>query len=330
MTQLPRIVVLATGGTIAGASGNPASSARYQAATVPVSSLLAAVPALQSVARIEAEQVAQVDSKDMTFALWQALAARVEHWSAQPDVAGIVITHGTDTLEETAMALHLTQACPVPVVMTAAMRPSTSLSADGPLNLLDAVRVAAHADARGQGVLVVINQQIHAARDVVKAHTSSVDAFVSASGPLGFVQDDYVRFARAPRAGWAIGPMPATWPAVEIVASYAQPGRVVVDALVQAGVAGLVVAATGNGSVHEALGAALADAAAAGVAVVRSSRTGAGHVAIPPQASPVDGLFVSAGDLNPYKARVLLMLALAADPSLAREPARLQAVFARA
>lgn len=330
MTQLPRIVVLATGGTIAGAAGSAASSARYQAATVPVATLLAAVPPLQTVARIEAEQVAQVDSKDMTFALWQALAARVEYWSAQPGVAGIVITHGTDTLEETAMALHLTQSCPVPVVLTAAMRPSTSLSADGPLNLLDAVRVAAHPDARGKGVLVVLNQQIHAARDVAKAHTSAVDAFVSPCGPLGFVQDDYVRFTRSPRAAWTIGPMPAAWPVVEIVASYAQPGRVAVDALVRAGVAGLVVAASGNGSVHEVLAAALADAAAAGVAVVRSSRTGAGHVAIPPQASPADGVFVSAADLNPYKARVLLAVALAADAGLARDPGRLQAVFASA
>ncbi|MCY1340637.1 L-asparaginase 2 [compost metagenome] len=330
MTQLPRIVVLATGGTIAGASGNPASSAHYQAATVPVSSLLAAVPALQAVARIEAEQVAQVDSKDMTFALWAALAARVEHWSARADVAGIVITHGTDTLEETAMALHLTQACPVPVVMTAAMRPSTSLSADGPLNLLDAVRVAAHPDARGKGVLVVLNQQIHAARDVAKAHTSAVDAFVSQCGPLGMVQDDYVRFARTPRQAWAIGPMPRAWPAVEIVASYAQPGRIAVDALVQAGVAGLVVAAAGNGSIHEVLAEALVDAAAAGVAVVRSSRTGAGHVAISTHPNPSDGVFVSAADLNPYKARVLLALALAADPALARDPARLQAAFAKA
>jgi L-asparaginase len=147
---------------------------------------------------------------------------------------------------------------------------------------------------------------------------------------VGFVQDDYVRFARAPRAAWTIGPMPAAWPLVEIVASYAQPGRIAVDALVRAGVAGLVVAAAGNGSVHEVLAAALADAAAAGVAVVRSSRTGAGHVAIPPLPSPADGVFISAADLNPYKARVLLALALAADAGLARDPVRLQAVFARA
>ncbi|TPQ34952.1 MULTISPECIES: asparaginase [Cupriavidus] len=330
MSQLPRVVILATGGTIAGASANPASSARYQAATVPVTTLLAAVPALQSVARVEAEQVAQVDSKDMVFSLWSTLAARVQHWSGQPDVAGIVITHGTDTLEETAMFLHLTQACPVPVVLTAAMRPSTSLSADGPLNLLDAVRVAAHPDACGKGVLVVLNQQIHAARDVVKAHTSAVDAFVSVPcGPLGFVQDELVRIARAPvRSGVGVLPVPQHWPDVEIIASYAQPGRMVVDALVGAGVRGIVVAAAGNGSVHETLVAALRDAVAAGVAVVRSSRTAAGHVAIPPVVDPLGGAFLSAADLNPYKARVLLLLALAQDPGLASDPERLQGQFA--
>ncbi|GJG95648.1 asparaginase [Cupriavidus pauculus] len=327
---LPRVVVLATGGTIAGSSGSAASSAQYQAATVPVSHLVQAVPVLADVARVETEQVAQVDSKDMMFSLWQQLAARVTHWSLQPDVAGIVITHGTDTLEETAMFLHLTQACPVPVVLTAAMRPSTSLSADGPLNLLDAVRVAVSPEARGRGVLVVLNQQIHAARDVTKSHTSAVDAFVSPmTGPLGFMQDAYIRFARAPAmSGAARLPVPTTWPMVEIVASYAQPGRAMVDALVAARVKGVVVAATGNGSVHETLSGALADAADAGVAVVRSSRTGAGHVAIPARMSPRAGAFLSAADLNPYKARVLLMLALAADPALGTDAARLQALFA--
>ncbi|AOZ06872.1 asparaginase [Cupriavidus malaysiensis] len=332
MSKLPRIVVLATGGTIAGSAASAASSAHYQAATVPVTALLDAVPALKSVARLEAEQVAQVDSKDMGFALWARLQARVAFWCAQPDVAGVVVTHGTDTLEETAMLLHLSCAVPVPVVMTAAMRPSTSLSADGPLNLLDAVRVAAHPEARGRGVLVVLNQQIHAARDVVKAHTSAVDAFVSpVGGPLGFVQDELVSFMRAPlrrvERSW---PLPAgEWPLVEIVPSYAQPSRIVVDALVAAGAAGLVVAAAGNGSIHEALAAALADAARAGVAVVRSSRTGAGHVSIPALPNPGAGLFVSAGDLNPYKARALLLLALARDPRLAADPGRLQQCFAQ-
>lgn len=327
--SLPRVVILATGGTIAGSSGNPASSAQYQAATVPVSQLVQAVPALAAIARVEAEQVAQVDSKDMMFGLWQQLAARVAHWTAQADVAGVVITHGTDTLEETAMFLHLTQAGPVPVVLTAAMRPSTSLSADGPLNLLDAVRVAVSRAARGKGVLVVLNQQIHAARDVTKAHTSAVDAFVSPMcGPLGFVQDAYVRFTRLPARSEPTLPVPSAWPMVEIVASYAQPGRVAVDALVAAGVKGLVVAAAGNGSVHETLAAALADAAGAGVAVVRSSRTGAGHVAFPVRPAPEAAVFASAGDLNPYKARVLLLTALACDPGLGSDAARLQALFA--
>ncbi|MBU67217.1 MAG: L-asparaginase [Cupriavidus sp.] len=330
--SLPRIVILATGGTIAGSSGNPASSARYQAATVPVSQLVDAVPALAAVARIEAEQVAQIDSKDLRFDLWERLAARLAYWSTSDDVDGIVITHGTDTLEETAMFLHLTQACPIPIVMTAAMRPSTSLSADGPLNLLDAVRVAGSTEARGKGVLVVLNQQIHAARDVAKMHTSAVDAFASpAGGPLGFVQDAYIRFHRAPAEGRVPVqrlPVPTDWPEVEIVSSYAQPGRIAIDALVAAGVQGLVVAAAGNGSIHETLAAALADAAGQGVAVVRSSRTGAGHVAIPEKVRPEVGMFASAMDLNPYKARVLLMLLLAADPPLVRDPQRLQALFA--
>ncbi|WP_420997210.1 asparaginase [Cupriavidus sp. 30B13] len=330
MSSLRRVVVLATGGTIAGSSSNPASSAKYQAATVPVTALLGAVPALGEVARIEAEQVAQVDSKDMSFALWSKLVERIRFWSAQPDVAGIVVTHGTDTLEETAMVLHL--ACPatLPVVLTAAMRPSTSLSADGPLNLLDAVRVASHAESAGKGVLVVINQEIHAARDAVKAHAAAVNAFASPlGGPIGYVQDDFVCFTRAPMRLPAVPmPVPRAWPQVEIVASYAQPGRVMVDALAAAGVDGLVVAAAGNGSIHQSLAEALAEAAAGGVAVVRSSRTGAGHVAIPAPPRPAAGMFVSAGDLNPYKARVLLLLALAAAPGLAADPAALQATFA--
>lgn len=328
---LPRVIVLATGGTIAGSSSSAASSARYQAATVPVSALLDAVPALKDVARIEAEQVAQVDSKDMSFGLWARLAARVHHWSAQDDVAGIVITHGTDSLEETAMLLHLAGVASVPVVLTAAMRPATSLSADGPLNLLDAVRVAAHPEAAGKGVLVVVNQEIHAGRDAVKAHTSAVDAFASpGAGPIGLVQDALVRFTRAPlRLPRQALPLPQQWPAVEIVASYAEPSRVVVDALVAGGVRGVVVAAAGNGSIHETLVAALADAARAGVAVVRSTRTGAGNVIAPAQPNPAAGAFVSAGDLNPYKARVALLLALGAEPVLGGDPVRLQQFFAQ-
>ena len=227
------------------------------------------------------------------------------------------------------MLLHLAGVASVPVVLTAAMRPATSLSADGPLNLLDAVRVAAHPDAAGKGVLVVLNQEIHAGRDAVKAHTSAVDAFASpAAGPIGLVQDALVRFTRAPlRLPRQALPLPRQWPAVEIVASYAEPSRVLVDALVAGGVRGVVVAAAGNGSIHETLLAALADAARAGVAVVRSTRTGAGNVIAPTQPNPAAGAFVSAGDLNPYKARVALLLALGAEPALAGDPVRLQQFF---
>jgi L-asparaginase len=200
--------------------------------------------------------------------------------------------------------------------MTAAMRPSSALSADGPLNLLNAVTVAAHPAAAGQGVLVAFNNRIHCARDVTKVSTYAVDAFQSPEiGALGWVQDGRVEFQRrALRAhtvdtSFGIG---ASWPTVEVVASYAGVSRVAVDALVAAGVRGIVVAGTGNGSIHATLQQALAEAAARGVAIVRASRTGSGHV-MRNGAAPDSTLgFVSAGSLNPYKARVLLMLTLSA------------------
>ncbi|OMG74493.1 asparaginase [Burkholderia ubonensis] len=310
---LPRIAVLATGGTIAGAAPDAASTAGYQAGALGVNFLLDAVPALASVARIVAEQVASIDSKDLALPLWNTLAARIDALMADDAVDGIVITHGTDTLEETAYALHLTVQGDKPVVLTAAMRPATALSSDGPLNLLNAVTVAAHPAARGQGVLVAFNNRIHGARDVVKTSTYAVDAFQSPElGALGWVQDGRVEFARrVTRPHDSQLTMRNAWPAVEVVASYAGVTRTAVDALVAAGARGLVVAGTGNGSIHATLQAALADAVKQGVAVVRASRVGSGHV-MKNGAACDDALgFVSAGSLNPFKARVLLMLALA-------------------
>lgn len=323
-----RIAVLATGGTIAGAAPDPTKTAGYQAGVVGVDRLLDAVPGLDATARIHAEQVASIDSKDLMPVLWTQLAQRVNELLASDDIDGIVITHGTDTLEETAWLLHLTVKSTKPVVMTAAMRPSSALSADGPLNLLNAVTVAAHEAAAGQGVLVAFNNRIHCARDVTKTSTYALDAFQSPEiGALGWVQDGRVEFQRRAlrphtvKSAFEIG---AQWPAVDIVASYAGVSRVMVDALVAAGVRGIVVAGTGNGSIHAALQQALADAAAKGVAIVRASRTGSGHV-MHNGAAPDDALgFVSAGTLNPYKARVLLMLALAAGCTGA---AALQQVF---
>jgi L-asparaginase len=313
---LPRIAVLATGGTIAGSAASVTNTSGYQAGVVGVDRLLEAVPALSGVAQIQPEQIASVDSKDMALALWTTLAQRVNEMIASDDIDGVVITHGTDTLEETAYLLHLTVKGSKPVVLTAAMRPASALSADGPLNLLNAVTVAASEAAHGQGVLVAFNNRIHSARDVIKTSTYAVDAFQSPEvGALGWVQDGRVEFQRqvvrphTVHTEFVIG---ARWPDVEIVASYAGVSRIAVDALVAAGVRGIVVAGTGNGSIHASVQQALADAVMQGVAVVRSSRVGSGHV-MRNGAAPDDALgFVTAGSLNPYKARVLLMLALAA------------------
>ena len=248
---------------------------------------------------------------------------------AQDDIDGVVVTHGTDTLEETAYLLHLTVKSDKPVVLTAAMRPSTALSADGPLNLLNAVTVAAHASAAKQGVLVAFNNQIHSARDVTKTSTYAVDAFRSPEiGALGWVQDGRVEFQRAVVRRAYCRKASSIWKPrclhVEIVASYAGASRAAIDAFVAAGVKGLVIAGTGNGSIHATLQQALADAIGKGVAVVRSSRVGSGHV-MRNGAAADDALgSVSAGTLNPYKARVLLMLALAAGIT---DAAAIQQIF---
>jgi L-asparaginase len=324
-SSLPRIAVLATGGTIAGQAGDASKTAGYKAGVVGVDKLLDAVPALASVADIHAEQVASIDSKDMSLALWSTLATRINALLKQDDIDGVVVTHGTDTLEETAYFLHLTVKSTKPVVLTAAMRPSTALSADGPLNLLNAVTVAACKEAAGKGVLVAFSNRIHSARDVTKTSTYAVDAFQSPEiGVLGFVQDGRVEFQRSVTKAHTASSeffVADEWPSVEIVASYAGVSRVAIDALVQAGVRGIVVAGTGNGSMHANITQALADAVKQGVAVVRSSRVGSGHVMRNGAASDDALGTISAGGLNPYKARVLLLLALAGNAK------DLQAVF---
>jgi len=328
---LPRIALLATGGTIAGAAADALQTAGYQAGALPVERLLEVVPALKGLADIEAEQLASIDSKDMSYAVWNALCSRLETLLVRDDIDGVVITHGTDTLEETAFLLHLTVKSHKPVVLTAAMRPATALSADGPLNLCQAVTVAADPAAAGRGVLVVVNNQIHGARDVSKRNTTAVQAFESPEfGILGWVQDARVEFHRILTRPHTLDTpfvAPAVWPEVALVVSYTGVSRIAVDALVAAGVRGLVVAGTGNGSIHAQLQQALSEAAAQGVAVVRASRTGAGHV-MRNGAAPDDALgLVAAGTLSPYKARVLLMLALAGNGGQPLAPGVLQAMF---
>ncbi|WP_137747846.1 asparaginase [Acidovorax sp. NB1] len=309
-----KIVVLGTGGTIAGTSAQAGDNIGYTAAQVGVEQLLAAVPGLQALAggMLVAEQVAQVDSKDMDDGVWWALAQRCAHHLADPDVRGLVITHGTDTLEETAWFLHEVLGTSKPVVLTCAMRPATALTPDGPQNLLDSVAVVLAPGATG--VVAVAAGEIHAARHVQKVHPYRVHAFTSGDvGPLGWVEEGRVRLVQ----NWPLSPVgrafsaiktgvkAAEWPWVEVVLSHAGARAQTVDALVHAGVRGLVVACTGNGTIHHALEAALLRAQQAGVRVVRATRCAEGQV-LP---KPGDQLPDSQG-LSPVKARVVLLLDL--------------------
>ncbi len=307
-STLNKIVVLGTGGTIAGTAADTGDNIGYRAAQLGVQQLLASVGGLDAAA-IEAHQVAQVDSKDMCHGVWRELARTVAQHLADPAVAGIVITHGTDTLEETAYLLHHVLAPTKPVVFTAAMRPATAVQADGPQNLLDAVAVARTPGA--QGVVVVAAGTIHSALDVRKAHTYRIDAFSSGdAGPLGYVEEGRVRQLRAWPEGDGVGVDcldrdGAAWPRVEIVVSHAGADGALVRAIVALGARGIVVAATGNGTIHGALEDELLAAQQAGVRVVRVSRCSDG-VVLP---RPGD-LLPDAGGLNAVKARVGLLVDL--------------------
>ncbi|MBI5270916.1 MAG: asparaginase [Burkholderiales bacterium] len=300
------VVILGTGGTIAAAGGDVG----YTAGQLSVAQLMAAVPALAAWP-IEAEQVAQLDSKDMTHEVWQRLAQRVVHHLARPEVAGVVVTHGTDTLEETAYFLHRVLAPGKPVVLTASMRPATSLQADGPQNLLDAVRVAAQPGARG--VVAVLQGRVHGPVDVRKREPFALDAFDSGeAGPVALVQDHQLRLLRPWPVSQPVGPSVwerpvAEWPRVGVVASHAGVDGVAVRAMQAAGYQGLVVEGTGNGTVHAAVLEAAWQARTAGVAVWRSTRCPGGGVVGQPE-----GQLPSAGVLTPARARIELMLRLMA------------------
>lgn len=327
--MLKKIVFLGMGGTIAGTAASAADNVGYQAAQLGVDQLLSALPTLRVTLADHApivEQVAQIDSKDMGWPQWRALASRAAQYLALPDVTGLVIIHGTDTLEET--AFFLSQVLPIdvlahkPVVLTCAMRPATSLVPDGPQNLLDATVLARTQGARG--VLAVCAGTVHAARDVQKVHPYRLDAFASGdAGPLGYVEEGRVRWVHpCPLAIPApvqvrIESLPAeNWPRVEIVMSYAGATGATVRSLCapaldgEMPVRGLVVAGTGNGTVHHDLEAALQEVQHQGVRVVRSTRCALGQVV--QGAGPGTGLPHSEG-LSPVKARIALMLDLLAS-----------------
>lgn len=303
-----KIVILGTGGTIAGTSASAADHTGYAAAQLGVAQIVAAIPPLAGLP-IECEQVAQLDSKDMDAATWLRLATRAAHHLGRDDVAGVVVTHGTDTLEETAFFLHRILGPAKPLVLTAAMRPATALGADGPQNLLDAVAVARSPGARG--VLAVLAGRVHAGDALRKRHTYRVDAFDSGDGgPLAWIEEGRLRLLRPwpQEPGIGMAKLPAdvsTWPWVEIVTSHAGSDGRLVRALRGAGVQGIVVAATGNGTVHRAMEAALLEAQRDGIAILRSSRCLDGVVSPAP-----DDSFPSAGALTPVQARIELMLRL--------------------
>jgi L-asparaginase len=305
-----RVVLLATGGTIAGTAAAPGDNLGYVAGTRSVESLVSAVPGLDS-SRLELVQLAQIDSKDMSHAIWQMLAHAVQHHLERPEVVGLVITHGTDTMEETAWFLQRVLAPRKPVVLTGAMRPATSLQPDGPQNLSDAVALAQWEGA--QGVVVAMAGRVHGALDVRKVDGYRVDAFSSGeSGPLALIREAQIQVLRPWPVGKALGldsmaSEVGDWPRVDVLVSHAGCDGAMVRAAEALGCRGLVVEGTGNGSIHQALETALREAQFRGVAVLRTTRCqSAGVVGAP------EGLLPSAGELTPAKARAELMLTLMA------------------
>lgn len=328
---LPVIAVLATGGTIAGAQAN-ATAAGYKAGSFSVNDLLDAVPQLAGLAEIRAEQVANVGSQNMTHAVWRALAERVDTLCRDASVAGIVITHGTDTLEETAYFLSLVIRHDKPVVLVGAMRPATALGAEGPANLYNAVALARHPDARGRGPLVVMNEDVHYAREIQKIASAGLCAFASPNRGRAGVMHGGVPFfysrnttTHTDKSEFSLALLEkAGWPRVDIVYAYANLQADLIDFLADTA-DGIVLAGVGDGNATDLAIEGLGRAAANGVAVVRSSRTGSGFVARDVELDDARLGFVAARDLNPQKARILLMLGL----SLTRDPAALQDLFDR-
>jgi L-asparaginase len=322
----PKVHVLATGGTIAGrlVSTGP----RYRAGVLGVDALLDAVPALRGLADLTGEQVVNVGSQDMDETIWLKLARRVNELVVNPDVDGVVITHGTDTLEETACFLDLTVRSPKPVVLVGAVRPAGALGADGAVNLLDAVTVAANPGSTGRGVLVVMHGALFEARDVAKVSSSSMLAFAAPnSGPLGQLIDGRIHYGHrtglSPDRPFFDVSRLDKLPPVGIVYGHAGATALPVKALVDAGCRGIVSAGVGSGNLHRDVLAALADASGRGVIVVRASRVPTGLTLRNVEVDDNRFGFVAAGLLNPQKARVLLQLAL----TRLRKPEEVQKVF---
>ena len=328
MSSLPRVTVVAMGGTIAGSAASSTDPTGYRAGTTGVTELLGALPELASIATVTGEQFAQIDSADLTDDLLLGLAKRVAVILSDDTVDGVVITHGTDTLEETAYFLHLVLDSDKPVVLVGSMRPPTALSPDGPRNIFAAVTVAASPAASGQGVLVVMNDEIHTARDVSKSSSLRVDSFESAYGPLGAVVDGRASFYRSvarPHTSATEFHVESieSLPTAAILLAHSGLDAPLVDDLGRYDV--IVHAGFGNGTVATRIVAALEAARTAGTLVVRATRTGSGHVTRVGASADAANTWVAVDDQNPQRARLLACLAL----TVTRDRDEIQRIFHR-
>jgi len=322
--SLPKIAFLATGGTIAGRGTDPTKATEYRPGLVGVDELLAAIPQLGEIAHIEAEQFYNIASSALTIPNMISLSRRINHLLQDEETKGLVVTHGTDVMEESVYFLNLTVKSTKPVVVTGSMRPSTAISADGPMNIIEAVRVACCPEAADKGVLLVLNDEIHSARDVTKGNAQRLHTFVSRElGPLGIITGDRIDFYHQPlrkhthQTALCVEDKDDL-PRVDLVTTYLGNDSVAIDAYISAGAKGLVVAAAGGGATTPAMREGMQRAVDAGLVVVMATRTGSGMV------GGRSGNYIGAGNLNPYKARILLALALAHTD----DPAQIDAWFA--
>jgi L-asparaginase len=313
--QLPRIIILATGGTIAG-TGASADRAGYTAGKIPIDELVGAIPSVKKIAQISGEQISSIGSQDMTIDIWKKLAIRANEIFEKNEADGIVVTHGTDTQEETGYFLDLLVNSDKPVVLTGSMRPATAISADGPKNLYDAITVAASPKAKGKGVIVSFNEGIFDARDVMKMSTTKVNAFYSPNtGPIGQVYDGKVEFYQASmrevneKTPFSIK-ADTKLARVDIVYMYADAPPDMIDMLIAKKVDGIVIAGVGNGNFNKAYMEAVKRAVASGIIVCRASRTPSGRVVLEDEINDEELGTIVSDDLTPQKARILLMIGL--------------------
>jgi L-asparaginase len=323
-----RVLVLATGGTIAGQASARAGNA-YDSAKLSAADLIAGVPGMDKLAQISAEQIAAIGSQDMNDKVWFALAARIKAAIDKKEADGFVITHGTDTMEETAFFLQSILDSDAPVVLVGSMRPSTAVGADGPANLYEAVEVAASPQSRGRGVLVVLNDVIHGARWAQKTNTTSVDTFRSPdAAPVGYVDTASVRFLQPAFAAKKSGlklPDTAPLPRVDIIYAHANMDGAPIEDAVKRGAKGIVLAGVGDGNTSKEAIEVLAAAAKSGVLIVRSTRVGSGFVNRNVEVNDDTLGFAVSLDLNPQKARILLQLLIANG---IKDPQAVQQAFA--